>query len=289
MSVEYIDYEKAPKKRPGCLFYGCITAIVLAVLLGILVYLALRAGMNFLNQYTDDHPEPMPQVNLPEEDLKALHERWDAFRKNLESPETKAETLTLTQDDLNALIGENEDFRGKAHVTIEGNDIKGQVSLPLDLPGGRRYFNGKADLRATFDNGILLVTLQGAEVKGKPLPADFIKSMSNQNLAEDLYKKPENAQLMRKIESVEVKDGQIVVKTRAAKKEGSAEEKAKEGEAKKSDEASKEAETKPEEAPEADDTPKDEPAPKEAPKADEAPKSGLVLAPTPSLGMTLAA
>ena len=39
--------------------------------------------------------------------------------------------------------------------------------------------------------------------------------MRKQNLAKDVYKDPKNAEMIRKLESLEIKDGKIILKVRA--------------------------------------------------------------------------
>ena len=85
----------------------------------------------------------------------------EAFRKAVEDG-TATEPLVLTSDDLNALIDENDELKGTIYVKIEGDELKGQVSFPLEklpLPMVKgRYLNGEADLKASLFDGELIVT-----------------------------------------------------------------------------------------------------------------------------------
>ncbi len=64
---------------------------------------------------------------------------------------TASEPLVLSSDDLNALIEDKPEMKGKIYVTVEGDEVKGRVSIPLGelgLPMVKgRYLNGKADLK----------------------------------------------------------------------------------------------------------------------------------------------
>src|SRR5262249_31633184 len=108
---------------------------------------------------------------------------------------------------------------GRIYVSVEGDKLKGQVSLPLDvfkvsmLRG--RYLNGEADLKASLQEGVLIVTLDSIEVNGQTLPEEILTNLRQQNLAKDAYKNPKNAELIRKLESLEIKDGKIILKVRA--------------------------------------------------------------------------
>lgn len=222
-----------PQKGHGCFFYGCIFAIVLGVLAavgtGLAAYFGYRWLQRVVDEYTSTTPMEIPAVKLKPEEQKALDERVANFRAALDKNEP-TEPLVLTEDELNALIAEKAQAAGRVYVQIEGDKLKGQVSLPLDkvfpqLKG--RYFNGKATFRVALDDGKLVVFADSAEANGKPLPPQFMGELSKQNLAEDANKNPENAATFAKFESIHVKDGKIIIKGKA-KAEGSSPEPSKE-------------------------------------------------------------
>ena len=45
---------------------------------------------------------------------------------------TPIEPLVSTSDDLNALIEKNDELKGTVYVKIEGDEVKGRISFPLD-------------------------------------------------------------------------------------------------------------------------------------------------------------
>jgi len=101
---------------------------------------------------------------------------------------------------------------------VEGDKLKAQISIPLDklkigmLKG--RYLNGEAELKASLRDGILMVTLETLEVNGKRPPEKFLAELRKQNLAKDAYDNPKNAEMIRRFESLEIKDGTIILKPR---------------------------------------------------------------------------
>jgi hypothetical protein len=254
MSTNDPEFYQAPKFTPeppqamprqrGCFFYGCIIASILAVLfvilMGVITYFGFRFLNQFVDQYTSTTPQQLPKVDMPAEKRQALNDRVEAFKKAVET-ETPTEPLVLTSDDLNALIEEDEDLKGKFFLKIEGDEIKGQVSIPLDpLAKGPframfegRYLNGKAAFKASLQNGVLMVTLDSIEVNGKTPPDELMTQVRQENFAKNAYNNPKNAETIRKLESLEVKDGKIILKVRAkagtssdstaTKKEGPAE------------------------------------------------------------------
>jgi hypothetical protein len=212
-----------PPRQRGCLFYGCIIASILAVLvviaIGLMAFFLYRFAGRMVEEYTATAPRELPKVEMPAEQRQAVRQRFDTFCKAADAG-TATEPLVLTSDDLNALIEENPDLKGRIYVTIEGNKLKGQISFPLEkimdvgmLRG--RYLNGEADLKASLSEGVLIVTLDSIEVNGKRPPKQFLEQLRQQNWAKDAYKDPKNAERIRKFESLEIKDGKIIIKLRA--------------------------------------------------------------------------
>jgi hypothetical protein len=210
-----------PPRERGCFFYGCIIASVLAILLLIAVavgfYLVYRALNQLVDEYTATAPRELPSVELPADERQTLRARFDAFRKAIDAG-TPAESLVLSADDINALLEDDPNLKGKIYVTMEGDKLKGQISIPLGSIGlpmlSGRYLNGEAELKASLSEGVLIVTLESIEVNGKKPPQQFLDSIRRQNLAQDAYKDPKNAERIRKLESIEIKDGKIIIKAR---------------------------------------------------------------------------
>lgn len=223
MSVEqkpdsYYYPEPPETKQRGCFFYGCLIASIMVVLM----LLATAVGMFFLyrfankmvQQYTDVAPITLPASNLNDEEIDKLKERLDDFRKAAD--EGREVVLTLNADELNAALPLlDDDLKDRAALTIEGDDLKGQVSVPFDFPGmGKRYFNGSGTFKVSLENGVLLVIIDQAEVKGQPIPENVMEGIRQQNLAKDAYKDTDNAKTLRKIKSIVVKDGKLTITTR---------------------------------------------------------------------------
>lgn len=231
MSTNDPDFFQAPKftpesfqppKQRGCFFYGCIIASVLAALLVVLVavvgYVGYRVASQVVKDYTDTAPRELPKVELSEEQRKAVKTRYDEFQSAVQSGEP-TEPLVLSSDDLNALIEDDPDLKGKIFVKIEDDVVKGQISIPLDKLGlplfKGRYLNGEADIKASLSNGVLWVTLDSIEVNGKRPPEQMLQELRQQNFAKDAYKNPKYAELIRKLDSIKIKDGKIIITVRA--------------------------------------------------------------------------
>ena len=219
------EYDSSPPRQRGCFFYGCVISSILAVILilalAVLAFFAMRWFSGVVDQWTSPVPAELPKVQVSEEERRSVRERVDAFKKALDEG-TAADPLVLTSDDLNALIEENPEFRGRLFARVEGDKLKAQISFPLEklkiglLKG--RYLNGEAELKASLSEGILVVTLDTIEVNGKRPPENFLAELRKQNLAKDAYDNPKHAEMIRRFESLEIKDGKIILKPRSRAK-----------------------------------------------------------------------
>ena len=77
-----------------------------------------------VEEYTANAPSSFRCSKCPLNSVKAVKDRWEAFRKAVEAG-TASEPLVLTSDDLNALIEQNPELKGKIYVKVEGDEIKG--------------------------------------------------------------------------------------------------------------------------------------------------------------------
>jgi len=217
--MEIPDDQQPEQKRSSgssCLLYGCLIAFLAMVVLvvggGFLGYRFLRGQ---LEQYTDDAPAELPMIELTDEEIEEIQGRIDSFQETLEKGDTP-EDLILTADELNALISKNEDLKGRVFITIQEGQVSGDVSIPTEfIPGGTgRYFNASATFDVSLSDGVLIVTLAAAEVKGEPVTQDIIQAMSSENLARDVYNDPEVAAILRRFESLTIDDEQIILSPR---------------------------------------------------------------------------
>jgi hypothetical protein len=211
-------FAEPPRKPRGCLFYGCLIAGILALLTVLtiagLTYLGVRAYFNVRDQYTSPTPMVLPKLEMSDEERKALRDRIDAFSDALEDGED-AEPLVLTGDELNAFLLEDSEMKDRIHFFVEGDQLKGEMSVPLGetgLPGLKgRYLNGKATFRASLQNGQLVINAESAEINGQPIGEPFMADFRKVNLVEDAMDKPITARILRSLQRVEIKDGKVII------------------------------------------------------------------------------
>lgn len=227
----YFDDLPAGKASPtgaegrgrGCFFYGCLGALLIAVvglvLVGIVgVYLA-RFSSRLIDEYTATSPEPVPVVELPKAEVEAIEGRVQAFQDAAGAGQ--ASTLVLSAQDLNALIAEDPNLRGRLAVEIEGNQLQGRLSFPLEelgLPGflfgglKGRYLNGSARMTPTLvSSGKLAVRIDELTVKGQPVSEEFLKALREGKavIEFDFDEFKDKDGILRRIEAIEVRDGNL--------------------------------------------------------------------------------
>lgn len=197
----------------GCLLGGCLGLLLL--MLGGLAAIGVGSVWFYRQQiakYTSGEARPLPIVEVSQQELQQLEARVEAFQEQVEQGEA-ADQLVLTADDINALISKEEKLRGKVYVTLEDGLIKAEVSIPASaLPGGKdRFFNGSVTVNASLEDGVLIVTLEEAEVNGQPVPEEIMSEIRKQNLAKDMYQDPETAEKLRRFERLIVEGDKLIL------------------------------------------------------------------------------
>jgi hypothetical protein len=220
------------KKPRGCLFYGAIVALVLFVLIGVGGFFAIRYGIDKIVEvvlaYTETEPMPLPPSTMSPEDYGKLERRVADFPAAMREA-TQPVKLVLSSDDLNALIANHPDWsyvEGKLHVTLDGSDVRGDVSLPLDdfvdnLPGFSRlkgrYLNGTATLKVVLVESILVVKLVALEAKGQSPSPEVMAELQRHNLVQDATHDRKIRELIDQLESIVVADGVLTITSKAKK------------------------------------------------------------------------
>ncbi len=241
-----VPYEEPEGRGCGCYIKGCLILVVLFVMVcAVGGYLAWTSYKQMVQDYTATEPEEIPVVEIERRKMKQLESRLEAFEKAIEAepelgeggpdfvpnqaplakPENQREpvTLKLTATELNALIAKSPKFRGRVLTEIVDGQIKAQVSLPIDdvpgmnsLPGIEgRFFNGNVTLEVAKEGQEFTVRVADAVIKGKPVPENWMNSLRKENLAEKFIQNPKTAEIIEKIDTIEVVEDGIVIKLRS--------------------------------------------------------------------------
>ena len=130
----------------------------------------------------------------------------------------QAQALELTGDDINAWIATSpggQSLTGRVYVTIEGDQLKGQVSLPMSQLGlpmfQGRYLNGAVTFKLSFRNGVLHLTAQEITVKGKPLPSIYMQQIRQTDLAQNTTNDPKTQAELERYEEIKIENGKLII------------------------------------------------------------------------------
>lgn len=179
-----------------------------AIALHVVLVLALVGGGVYAvikhqtRRFTSETQRVLPRVESPRTkrvvaETKMKSARLDAVRE-----------LTLTCDEINALVHKEPRLRGAVYVRLEDGLIQADVSLPADvLPGGNgRYINGEVCFAVELEEGRLRLTVASASVDGQAVPTSMLAPVRNRDFARPLYNDSEMSQLLENVERVEVLD-----------------------------------------------------------------------------------
>jgi len=200
---------------------GCAVLLLFSCVLIILAYYGVKGvATKILDEYTETQPRALPEVTLPEEQLKAVQERVKTFAEAVKNDQP-TDPLVLTADEINALIQQNEEFKTiplKVYLTFDDDKLNGEISLPLDEFGSwfkGRYLNATASFSVSLAHDRLQVYAESLEVKGEQIPDEYMKEVRTRNLAEDEMKDPEFAAVIEKLEEIAIQDGKLIVRAKA--------------------------------------------------------------------------
>ena len=216
-------YPPPPRQGMGCFAKGCLTLVVILMVLGLVV-----GGVGFYlfrNVTTFVSPTPVSIRTYPATpaQYQEVVSRYTAFIQALNAG--KAATFSLSSDDLNTLIArdpEFKDLRGKMYMTIEKDEIAAEASFPIQDDSGappRAYFDGRMHFATSYSDGKLALFVRRIEsMKGDPMSdgllsllnkADFGK-VFNQSMHDARRRGEPWAEAMSKVQKVVIENDHLV-------------------------------------------------------------------------------
>jgi hypothetical protein len=187
--------EPPPKRGMGRPAKGCLTLIVLAILL-----VGVGVGGSFWtvrHVYLSDKPAPISKATAPtatgaakpgEMSVDIAREKSSEVRERLETMKKAARDherteVELSAADINSLIAANRKSRGTASVDINDTALQAQLSIPLerlDVPFrnalglGDRYLNASVSIMAPPGTSASSVQLSEVTLNGHTIPAGLL-------------------------------------------------------------------------------------------------------------------
>ena len=202
--------EQTTKPRRGCLRFGCIGGLILMGLVLIGGLIGFRYAKKMITDFTDTGPAPLPQLQMSQAEIDRIERRLDTFREDVRAGKA-TEPLSLTADEINALIQHDPDFgalKGKLYITIERDQIKGQLSLPMEEVGlpifKGRYLNGTGNFSVSLHRGrILLHVLSVPEV--------YMQEIRKHNFADNFNNNPRAKAALDRLKELKIQEGKLIV------------------------------------------------------------------------------
>jgi hypothetical protein len=212
-----------PRRRLGCFGRGCLILVLFAVVLGIACFAgmywglhrhsAIFHGLYWLTkaQAIAQTPVPIPQFTPSDAQIQSVHERCQDFEQRARAGQSAE--LELTADDINTLIATNRDTRGKVFVSIDGDSMRCQASIPLGELIGRSgyYFNGEVVIELKSAESLENPQLNRITVNGEPVPRDFLNwKYRSKRLRDYLADYRNNSG----VGTIEIRGGKLILRSR---------------------------------------------------------------------------
>ncbi len=219
----WIEPPPPQRKGMGCFARGCLILLVFALVLilaccaglywGYRQHSAVVRGAYFLakTHVITDSPRPVPQYNAPAQEIQAVKGRWQDFEHAVR--ERQPAEIELTADDINGLIAANRHARGKAFVSIEGNRLSLQTSLPLNkyLGQSRYYLSGDITIQSDAAASLAKPQLESVAVNSQAVPHDLLdwkyRSRPLRDYLAEYSPIPD-------VGTIQIRDGKVILRSR---------------------------------------------------------------------------
>jgi hypothetical protein len=212
-----------PKTGLGCFARGCLILVVFAIVLAVACLAGLYWGFQRHSAVVHgvywlakthsiaEAPAPVPEFAASDEQIQAVEERWQDFEQKIRAGQPAE--IALTGDDVNSLIAASRDARWKAFVSIEGNRLRLQTSVPLGEVFGRSgyYFNGDTTIQLNGAESLEHPQLNQIIVNNKPVPKDLLNWKYHSRRLRDYLAEYRNSS---DIGTIEIRDGKLILRSR---------------------------------------------------------------------------
>ena len=212
-----------PRRGLGCFGRGCLILVVFAIVLviacvagmywGFQRHSAILHGIYWLTkaQALAHKPVPIPEFTASDTQIQSVHERCEDFEQKARAGQPAE--LELTPDDINTLIVTNQDTRGKIFVSIDGDRLRCQASVPLGELMGRSgyYFNGDIAVELESAESLENPQLNRIVVNGEPVPRDLLNWKYRSKRLRDYLADYRNDS---GVGAIEIRDGKLILRSR---------------------------------------------------------------------------
>ena len=155
-------------------------------------------------------PTPVPEFSASNQQIQLVQERWQDFEQKTRAGQ--AAEIELSADDINALIATSEDARRKVFVSIDGNQLRLQVSVPIGGFLGRPgyYFNGDVIIELKGAQSLDGPRFSRITINGEQVPTDFLDWKYRSRQLREYLTDQRNAY---EIGTIEIRDSKIILRS----------------------------------------------------------------------------
>ena len=216
---------EAPPRRKGlgCFARGCLILLVFAIVLAIACFAgvywgfqrhsAIVHGIYWLAKTHSlaEAPAPVPDFTASDEQIQAVRERWQDFEQRTRAGQPAE--IELSADDINSMIAASREARGKIFVSINGDQLRLQSSVPLGEFFGRPgyYFNGDITVEFKGAESLENPQLNRIVVNGEQVPSDLLNWKYRSRRLHEYLADYRNSY---DIGTIEVRDGKLILRSR---------------------------------------------------------------------------
>jgi len=214
---------------------GCGGMVAFISIVVFLVYWGMTTvTTRFVEELTSENPVTLPVSEFSDHQKKVFDEKMKQFRNAHDI--RKEMVIEMDKDEFNHWLKEMTseplkkfprlpEWNEMVYTHFTNNLISAQVSVPLDpisdfifLKAAKgRYFNGNALFEPRKnDQGLYGLQLVGLTVNGERVAPDKLKSVHTKKSYKDWSGRPEVHEWVSSLKAVEVRDGKIILTTRAA-------------------------------------------------------------------------
>jgi len=217
---------EAPPQRKGlgCFGRGCLILLVFLIVLAIACFAGMYWGLHrnsalFYGSYwmaktgsLAQAPTPVPEFNPSNQQIQLVQEHWQDFEQKTRAGQSAE--IELSADDINALIATSEGVHGKVFVSIDRDQFRLQLSVPIGEFFGREgyYFNGDVVIELEGTQSLDGPRFRRVMINGQQVPTDFLNWKYRFRQLREYLAEQGNAY---EIGTVEIRDSKVVVRSHA--------------------------------------------------------------------------
>lgn len=223
--MDQTEVQVRSQRRRGCVFYGCLSLVVIFVFGLLAIYIGAQFGLRKLAaNYTSPSRLEIPRLVYSREEATSLEERIARFT-NPNNSGAEAVPLELSAGDLNWLLQSKQPALEKVggfSMQLATNGARALISIPLDNLGRSalkgRFLNGEAVINVELNQGVLHFEVKSFTVNGKPLPAILLAQFQSKEFLAAVNNDPKVQQLAATISRLEIKNGKVLLWPKATGK-----------------------------------------------------------------------